>query len=295
MTIARENLPAGTTKLTLTIPKERVAKVREEELTKALKEIQVPGFRKGKAPKRLAEEKVDKEKLLQRVINCLIPEIYQEAIQKESLKPIVSPKIRLISAQEDKDWQVEIQTCEAPEVKLGDYKQEIRKLNVSSKIWVPNKKLATAKGTEPQRSVGGAEGTENRDQRLQKILNALLQSIKLEIPALLIENELNRRLAALINKTEKLGMTLEQYLASINQSAEQLKENYRKASQEFWQLELILNKIADEEKIAVSQAEIDKAIKQTKTEKEKKALNSQRYFLAQLLRRQKTLDFLLSL
>lgn len=290
MQIARQNLPDGTIKLTVTIPQKRVEEIREQELTAVLKGVEVPGFRKGKAPKKLAEEKVDKEKLQQRVINRLIPETYQEVIKKESLRPIVLPKIRLISAQENQNWQIEIQTCEAPEVKLGNYKEEIKKINAAGKIWTPGT-------TETKKKKGDVE---TKEERLQKILDVLLsheagQSIKLEIPALLIENELNRRLAALINKTEKLGITLEQYLTSIGQTIEILKENYKKASESFWKLELILNKITDEEKIAVEQEEIEKLINQGKDEKEKQALAAQRYFLAQMLRRQKTLDFLLSL
>lgn len=290
MQIARQNLPDGTIKLTVTIPQKRVEEIREQELTAVLKGVEVPGFRKGKAPKKLAEEKVDKEKLQQRVINRLIPETYQEVIKKESLRPIVLPKIRLISAQENQNWQIEIQTCEAPEVKLGNYKEEIKKINAAGKIWTPGT-------TETKKKKGDVE---TKEERLQKILDVLLsheagQSIKLEIPALLIENELNRRLAALINKTEKLGITLEQYLTSIGQTIEILKENYKKASESFWKLELILNKITDEEKIAVEQEEIEKLINQGKDEKEKQALATQRYFLAQMLRRQKTLDFLLSL
>lgn len=302
MQIARQNLPDGTIKLTVTIPQKRVEEIREQELTAILEGVEVPGFRKGKAPKKLAEEKVDKEKLLQRVINRLIPETYQEAIKKESLRPIVLPKIRLISAQENQNWQIEIQTCEAPEVKLGNYKEEIKKINAAGKIWTPGT-------TETKKKKGDVE---TKEERLQKILDILLsheaeQLIsapkgrdlasggKVEIPALLIENELNRRLAALINKTEKLGITLEQYLTSIGQTIEILKENYKKASESFWKLELILNKITDEEKIAVEQEEIEKLINQGKDEKEKQALAAQRYFLAQMLRRQKTLDFLLGL
>lgn len=289
MQIARQNLPDGTIKLTLTIPQKRVDEVREQELTATLKEVEVPGFRKGKAPKKLAEEKIDKKKLIEQVATKLVPSVYQEAIQKENIKPIINPQIRLINAPEDKDWQIEILTCEAPEVALGKYQDDVKKINAAGKIWVP--------GKSPQK--GSAEdkksGVETKEEKLQRIFSALLGEIQVNAPVLVIENELNRRLAALIDKTEKLGLTLEQYLTSTGQTAESLRENYQKATQNYWQLEFILNKIADEEKIAVDQTEIDKVINQAKNEKEKKALNGQRYFLAQLLRRQKTLDFLLNL
>ena len=287
MTIARQDLPDKTIKLIVTIPQARVQITTRQILTQTTKEIEIPGFRKGKAPEKMAEEKVDQKKLTQQVISKLVPEIYQETIKKENLKPIVNPKVKLISTKKNEDWQVEIQVCEAPFINLTEYKDKIKKQNASGKIWTPDKGAPK----DPEKG----ENTKNQDERIQKILNALIQLAEVKIPALLIENELNHRLANLINKTESLGMSLEEYLASTNQNIESLRENYKKSSEEFWKLELILNKIADEEKVSVDQTEIEKFIQQVKDEKEKKALESQKYLIAQILRRQKTLDFLLKL
>jgi len=283
MQIARQNLPDGTIKLVLTIPHKRVKEVYEKELKAVLRAIEIPGFRKGKVPLKIGEKKINKKSLWEKVARQLIPQLYQETITQENIKPATTPQIKLLSTPEDKDWEIEIQTCEVPEVKLGEYKNQIRKINAAEKIWVPDKEAPRGQKSEKE------------EVKLERIVNALLQSIKVEIPRLLIENEFNRRLANLIDKTEKLGLSLEQYLASTNQTQEDLRQKYRKASEEYWQLEFILNKIADQEEIFVTDSEIEDLIQKTKDEREKKALANQRYFLAAFLRRQKTLDFLLNL
>ncbi len=107
--------------------------------------------------------------------------------------------------------------------------------------------------------------------------------------------EVGRRLAGLLDQIQKLGLSLEQYLSSSGKTVEQIREEYRRSAEENLSLEFILNKIAEEEKISVEPGEIEKVIAGAKTEEEKKALESQKYYLATLLRRQKTLDFLASL
>ena len=122
-----------------------------------------------------------------------------------------------------------------------------------------------------------------------------MKNAKITIPQILIENEVNQRLASLIEKTEKLGLALDQYLNSLGKTAEQIKKEYQKESHDNWCLELALNKIADQEKITIDKEEIDKIITNTKDKKEKENLTNQRYVLASVLRRRKTLEFLQNL
>ena len=110
-----------------------------------------------------------------------------------------------------------------------------------------------------------------------------------------MEQEVNRLLAELIDQTRKLGITAEQYLASTHRTADSLRGEYRKQAERQLSLEFALEAIADQEGILVTDSDIDNLIKNAKTTEEKKTLEGQRYYLATLLRRQKTLDFLASL
>ena len=111
---------------------------------------------------------------------------------------------------------------------------------------------------------------------------------------MLVEHEVNRLLSDLIDQTKKLGLTVEQYLASSGRTAETIRHEYEEQAKRTLTLEFSLEEIADKEGILVSDDDIAKVIQTAKTDEEKKALESQRYYLASVLRRQKTLDFLAS-
>jgi predicted house-cleaning noncanonical NTP pyrophosphatase (MazG superfamily) len=68
----------GTITLTIPLPKKEVAKTREVLIEEYVKTADLPGFRKGKAPKKLVEEKVDKEKLQEEVLEFLQAESMEE-------------------------------------------------------------------------------------------------------------------------------------------------------------------------------------------------------------------------
>jgi trigger factor len=98
-----------------------------------------------------------------------------------------------------------------------------------------------------------------------------------------------------VEQTQKLGMTVDQYLGTSGKTVEQIRQEYRTQAEKNLAFEFILEEIAGKEKIEVKPEEIKKLIEGAKSEKEKKALEEQQYYLASLIRRQKTLDFLASL
>lgn len=279
-----KKLPKSEIEISITIPWKEVKDLYNLLLERAISQTQLKGFRKGKAPKKLVEEKIDKNKIYSQVTQDLILKYYQDAIVKYNLKPIVNPKVEIISSEENTDWKIKILICEEPEVKLGNYKEEISKLNKSGRIWVPGK-------SENQQK----EKADQKEEKLQKIINWILENAKIEFSQLLIEQEVTRKLSQLIEETQKLGITLEQYLVSTGKTVEIIREEYKNQVIESWKLELALNKISDEQNIVVENNEIEELIEKAGSEEEKNKLNNQRYLLASLLRRQKTLDFLVNL
>ncbi|MBU3956897.1 hypothetical protein KKI19_01255 [Patescibacteria group bacterium] len=274
----------GTLELTITIPKKRVTTAYEKTLRQLAKDAEIKGFRKGKAPLKKVEEKIGKTKIYEEVLKTLIPEVYVEAVKEQKVKPIINPQISVVSLEEGKDWQIKAITCELPELKLGDYKGEIKKALASEKIWVPGKDKE--KKTE-----------EKESEQLGKIFQILLKTIKIQIPELLIQEEVNRMLSRLVDQTGRLGLTVEQYLVSIGKTSDQIRQEYRQQAEESLKLELILSAIADEEKIQVDNSEIQKMIDAAPDEKTKKAMEipTQRAYLRQLLRKRKAIDILTKL
>ena len=284
ITAAMQKQPNGTIALTITIPNSDVKKAWEEVLEDVVKNAEVSGFRKGKAPRNLVEEKVDKEKIREEVLKKLLPIAYTEAVKTHGIKPIINPKIHveriddpstLSEQSESKGWQFTALTCEAPDVKLNKYKENIQKITAKSKIIVP--------GKEPQ------------TPKFEDIVKALLDSVTAEIPGILVDNETDRLLSQTLDDVKKLGLTLDQYLASTGKNPEILRAEYRKKADQDIKLEFALLKVAEEEKIVVEEEEIEEAITKAKDDTEKKNLEANRYLLASILRQQKTLDFLKNL
>lgn len=283
-----KRLPKNTLEIILKIPWEEVNKDYQNAFTTLQQELSIEGFRKGKVPKSLAEKHLKKEAILNQALKTLLPKVYEEILKKENLKPIVSPKIELVSAKEKTDWEVKFTLAEKPEIVLGNYKEEIKKIKTDdkkSKIWTPG---------QPQKTE-----TEDKEKNKQKILNevleSLLKNVKCEISDLIIEDELNRRLSKFVDDLQKLGLTVESYLKSNNLTADQLRAKFSQEITDTYKLEFILAEVAEAEKISVDQSDLDKVFSNIKTEADKEEAKKNSYFYASLLRKQKTLDFLISL
>ncbi len=281
----------GTIELTITIPQKRVKKAYEETVQKLTKTIAVKGFRKGKAPRKLVEGKLDKSKVYEEVLKELVTKVYVEAIQEHQLQPIINPQIQVVSMEEAKDWIIKAITCELPKVKLGQYKEIIRKALAAEKIWVPGKEM-NAKDAKSSTQNGKGES-----QRINKALEALLKTVKVKVPKLLIENEVNRMLSRLLDQTNRLGLTLEQYLASSGKTTDQIRGEYQKTSEEQIKLELILAAIADKEGIEVKESEVEAMIKAVPEEKARQSADTpaQRAYIKQILRKRAVIDNLMKL
>jgi FKBP-type peptidyl-prolyl cis-trans isomerase (trigger factor) len=265
----------GTIKLTVTLLKEEIEKARQEALVEYAKSAKVAGFRQGKAPQSMVEGKIDKEKIREEILKKLLPNAYSQAVQTNNIKPIISPKIHIEKIEDGHNWVFTALTCEIPEVDLGAYKQNVQKITAKSKIIIP--------------------GKEQKKPSNEEIIKAVLESTKTKIPAILIEQETDRLLSQLLNDIKKLGLNLDQYLASTNRTPDNLRQEYTKRAEEDMKLEFSLQKIAGTEKITIEPKEIDEAIQKAKDETERARLESNRYMLAAILRQQKTIDFLLNL
>ena len=275
----------GSIQITFTIPFAIVKQEREASLEEYAKEIEVPGFRKGMAPIEKVAEKVPVESLIEHTLRHILPRALADAIVKHGVKPAIYPKFELVSAKEGEDWQVRAVTCELPEVDLGDYKKAVTGALRAKSLWTPDK----AKKETP---------TLTREEKEQEIIKGVLESVKIKIPQVLIEEEVNTRLATLLERIEKLGLTLESYLASLGKTPDLLRADYALQAKNTITLDLALEKIATDEKITVDEAKIDEAVKaSSEDEKVRERLNSpeQRRLIAGILRRRAALDYIASL
>ncbi len=277
MTTALTRLSGSAFELTIGIPWADVKKIYDEVFTELAAEIEVEGFRKGKAPQNLIEAKIDKGKVYGEAINRIVPESYRKALEEHGLKPIISPQVKIASAEEEKDWQVVATSAEKPTVELGDYKAQIK----TTKIWKP----------------GDDENVKKEDEqkKISEIIDKVLAVCKIDLANIMVESETSRLLTQLLEDVRQAGLTYEQYLQSSGQSADAIKEKYHKQAETALKLEFILEAIADDLKIEVSEEEIKAVIDKETDPEKKKAISDQSYLLASIMRRDKTIAKLLVL
>lgn len=284
MNIQVNRLPKSEIEILIELPWPEVQAKREELIKSKSRQVSVKGFRKGKAPSKLAQEKLDPDQITQDLIQAFIPQAYTEAVQKHDLKPVVSPKVSPLALEENQAWKFKIRTAEAPPIPIDNYPQIAREAKKSPpEIWTPDQK----------QKKDASKQEEDPSVKLNRVLEALLTKVQVELSELVIEDETNRLLAQSLNEIKSLGMSLDSYLAATGKTVEQFRAESAKRAKNTLKLELIIQAIAEKEHIQVSQEEITKFIDAQKDEKVKSQLQANTYPIAGLIRRQKTLDHLL--
>ena len=88
-----ETLSPTRIKLSVEIPFEELQPSLDEALTRIGKEINIPGFRKGKVPARVVEQRIGRGAVLEEAVNNAVPKAYDELVVENELRPIGQPKI----------------------------------------------------------------------------------------------------------------------------------------------------------------------------------------------------------
>ncbi|KRM07711.1 MAG: trigger factor [Liquorilactobacillus ghanensis] len=117
-----EKQSENTGKLTFEIAPDKVKEGLDEAFTKVKKNLNVPGFRKGKVPRQIFNRMYGEEALYQDAVNILLPDAYSAAIAETKIKPVDQPKVDVESLEKDKPWVLTAIVTVEPEVEVGAYK-----------------------------------------------------------------------------------------------------------------------------------------------------------------------------
>lgn len=107
--------------LEMTIDKEKFAEAMEKAYKKNVKSIQIPGFRKGKAPRRFIEKIYGEAIFYEDAINFVCPEAYEAAIAELNIEPVDQPEIDIVNIGEG-DLVLSAKVAVKPEFELPEYK-----------------------------------------------------------------------------------------------------------------------------------------------------------------------------
>ncbi|MCK5580536.1 MAG: hypothetical protein KAJ18_04605 [Candidatus Omnitrophica bacterium] len=277
MKVAVKKIDALKRELKFEVPKDRVVQKMEEVYKELGKVAKVRGFRKGKVPRSVLEAEhgaLAKEETIKKII----PEVYQEGIEQESLLPLDLPEIQ------DVDFKDGAITFTAhidikPDVKINKYKgvtvkrkdsqvtdEEVQKtLDYFKKSQGADKDVeiddAFAHGLGypsldafKQSLVRQMEIDKDRQNRADiedQIVNALLKESKLSVPQGLVKKQLEHRVADTKNRLQSQGVPEE----DIKKREEEIRKDLQKTVEKDVKVYLVFDKIAELENITVGQGE----------------------------------------
>lgn len=426
MKVEKEKLPKSQIKLIIEVPTQEVDKFVSQAYERLAHQVEIPGFRPGKAPRFLIDQKVGSKRVQEQTLEIAVLKTYFQVVSSEKITPIARPEVKILKFAEGNPLIYEAIVPLMPEVILGDYRKKASSLSLKpEKVSVKQEDIDEAllglqkskaefipasrpvkKGDRVEvdfdASVDGVplEGGKSKNhpliigdgmfirgfednligmkkdekkefsivfpedyfkkelagkkvdfkvllrdikevklpplddkfakeiakinsiselkedikKRLQKekeerqkieleskIIEEVVNCASTETPEILIEEEINSMISELKNRLESQGLKLEQYLKNVNKKKEDLKEEYKKEAERRIKTALVLNKIAQEEKIEVSgkavQNEIDNMIRVYPQDKIKEKFSSDKdkQYIKNLLRNQKTIDRLVEL
>lgn len=117
-----EKLEGNQGVLTVEVDVETVNNSLDSAFKKVVKQVNVPGFRKGKMPRALFEKRFGVESLYQDAIDIMLPEAYTTAIEETGIEPVDRPEIDVEQMEKGKTFIFTAKVTVKPEVKLGEYK-----------------------------------------------------------------------------------------------------------------------------------------------------------------------------
>ena len=131
MSLQVEKLEKNMAKLTIEASAEDFEKAIQKVYLKARGRINIPGFRKGKAPRKLIEKMYGTGVFYEDAANDLIPTAYAEALKDCDLEIVSRPEINVTQIESGKPFIFTAEVAVKPEVTLGEYKGvEVEKSNV---------------------------------------------------------------------------------------------------------------------------------------------------------------------
>ena len=120
--LKNEQTEKNTVKLTIEVDKEAFEKAMDKSYRKNVKQIMLPGFRKGKAPRKLIEKYYGEAVFYEDAVNFVCPDAYEFAVKEAGITPVDRPEIDIEEIGEGKDLVLTAVVTVKPEVTLGEYK-----------------------------------------------------------------------------------------------------------------------------------------------------------------------------
>ena len=122
MSVQVEKLEKNMAKLVIEVPAEEFEKALDEAYKKSRNKIAMPGFRKGKAPRKMIEKMYGASVFYEDAANIIIPDAYENAAKESGLEIVSQPEIEVEQIEKGTPFIFAATVAVKPEITLGDYK-----------------------------------------------------------------------------------------------------------------------------------------------------------------------------
>jgi len=291
-------------------------KIIQSVENEAVKEVELKGFRKGQAPKDMALQSIDRQKILIEAADRVLKDIYPKILKEHNLEPIGLPQVEILKLADKNDFECKIKIALLPEIDVPDYKSiasEVQKQQVT----IEDKEIDNAfkqlqenqdKLTKEQLENISFDAPEALKQIIrtdlhnqkefvekQRVRNDVLKKIaekaQFSVPEVLINSELQRTIQDVKNNvTNVLKITFEDYLKKIKKTEKELEESLKKDIELRIKRILLLKEIQKKEDIKVDDAEVTKQAKLMGDQGVD--IETLKEYLRERMEQEKTLEFL---
>ena len=150
MSATYEKVSSNKAKLSFTVPAEQFEAAMQKAYSKNRGKINVPGFRRGKAPRKLIETMYGESVFYDDAFQLIFPDLYDEAVKENNLQVVDQPEVDVQEIGEGKDLVFSCEVYVRPDVTLGDYKgltvnvtkQTVTDADIDARIEQDRKKVA---------------------------------------------------------------------------------------------------------------------------------------------------------
>jgi trigger factor len=108
--------------LEIEIANDELDRARERAFRELVRNVRIPGFRPGKAPRKIFEAQYGSSQIEERALNAVVPQMYSRALQENDLDPLDQPQMELLPEEEGQPLRVRATVSVRPHIALHDYK-----------------------------------------------------------------------------------------------------------------------------------------------------------------------------
>ena len=201
---------------------------------------EMDGFRKGKIPEDILIKNIGIGAVLEKMAVIALEKEYPKIISEHKVRAIGRPEITLTKLAENNPLGFKVTTSVLPEITLPDYK------GIAKKIMAKKEEVSEENKAK------------EKERRRMEILEKAAEEIKQDMPKFLVEAEKDKMAEEMKRNIAQTGLKWDDYLKHIKKTEEELKKDWEKDAIKRVKYGLILDQMAEQEKIEIPAEELEK-------------------------------------